>query len=338
MQVRESACRDVLTDRDVETVADHDVSAPFDEVVAEYESVVGDRDRFLWRWLDLLVPEVTLSCVDAGRREDARLAKLLATTFVVLLDDLAEKHRDRATFEAAARIPFEGDPVGHDDPTARPDAPDVDEAYLRFADRVWRRFEAELADAPRVEEFEDVLSFDVGRNVDAIDYSALANAQPHLANVREATRLGSHNMMLLTYADVDLAYSRSFDRADLAALRAAVSDAQEMLRITNWLATWEREVEEGDFSSGVVIHALENGIVSPADLREVRERGTERDREWLIRRIRERDVECRFVERYLLVRYESTSFDADLSSVDLDAYLDGVQDVVGYYLGTYPRL
>lgn len=174
--------------------------------------------------------------------------------------------------------------------------------------------------------------------MDAIEYSALANDHPHLANVREATRQESHNMMLLTYADVDLAYSTTFDVAELSALRRTVSDAQEMLRIANWLATWEREVEEGDFSSGVLVYALENDTVSPADLRDVRERDTEKDREWLTRTIRAHDVECRFVERYLLVRYESPSFDQALSTVDVDAYLDVVQRVVGHYLGTDERL
>lgn len=327
----DTRCRDVFTERDVERVVDHRISAPFDELVAEYESRVGDRDRFLWKWLDLLVPEITLSCVDASHREQARLAKLVATMFVVLLDDLAEKRRDRATLAEASKIPFGNQSV-------RLDAPGVDGGFLRFADRVWTRFEAERSDGPRVDEFGDVLSFDVRQNVNAVEYASLANERLDQVNLREATRYGSDNMMLLTYADVDLAYSTAFDPAEFAALRRAVIDAQEMLRIVNWLATWEREVAEGDFSSGVLVYALENDVVSPADLLDVRERGTDTGHDWLIRTIRERGVECRFVERYLLVRYESTSFDAELATIDVGAYLDGIQTVARYYLGTGKRL
>lgn len=323
-------CR-AFSERDVERVDEHDLSAGFDEVVAEYESLVGDRDRFLWKWLDLLVPETTLSCVDDDHRESAVRAKLFASMFVVLLDDLAEKRRDRTTFELASKVPFERT-------TDRPDGPDIDATCLRFADRIWTRFESELSDAPRVDEFRDVLSFDVRQNLNAIEYSLLANANPDLVNLAEATRYEEHNMMLLTHADVDLAFSTAFDRAELADLRRIVTEAQEVTRIGNWIATWEREVAEGDFTSGVLAYALESDIVSPADLEAVRAGRNGRDHEWLIETIREHDVESRLVERYGAIRAMDTGCESRLDSVDVAAYLDGIEQVMGYYLGTKRRL
>lgn len=332
MNAGDAIGRDAVDERAVERVLEHELSTPFDELVAEYEALVDDRDRFLWKWLDLLVPETTLSCVDPDRRDLAVTAKLVASMFVVLLDDLAERHRDRSTFERAARIPFRGDAAP---PTGDPH---VDPTHLAFAERVWTRFEDAIADAPRADEFGDVLSFDLAQTVNAIAYAWLANDCPELVTLREATRHGEHNMMLYAHADVDLAFSPAFDRGELADLRRVVAEAQAMTRIGNWVATWEREVAEGDFSSGVIAYALEEGIVSPGDLRAVRADDGDRDGQWLIETVRSHGLERRFVGRYLAVRGAASSYDAELATVDVADYLDGVEQVMGYYLDDDRRL
>ena len=74
------------------------------ELVASYGTTIGDRDRFLWKWLHCMVPKIRLSCVDPASVEHVRDTKVIASMFIVLLDDLAEKHRDRVTFEEAAKI------------------------------------------------------------------------------------------------------------------------------------------------------------------------------------------------------------------------------------------
>ena len=97
------------TARIVETLDRHELPDQIAELVERYEAVAGDRDRFLWKWLHYLYPEITLSCTEAAHRDRVRQAKLVASMFVVLLDDVGDRHQDRITLREASRIPEPGE-------------------------------------------------------------------------------------------------------------------------------------------------------------------------------------------------------------------------------------
>lgn len=116
-------------------------------LVDAYDQIVGIRDRFLWQWLYFILPSVTISCVDSAYEDRVRDAKLIASLFVVLLDDLGEREMDRITFEETAKVPF-------DHQTPNYDRENVNEEYLSFGERVWEQFETGLAEAPCENEYE----------------------------------------------------------------------------------------------------------------------------------------------------------------------------------------
>jgi len=186
--------------------------------------------------------------------------------FVSVLDDVAEKQQDWATFDEAAKLPFDHRVVDYD-------RDGVDTDVLAFASDVWDEFSAGLRGGPRAAEFDDVVRFDLRQVVTAMEYSYLANQHLDAITESELQTYDAHNMMLYGFADVDLTLSPSFDRSDLSALRRVLERAQRMVRIGNWVTTWEREVAEGDFTSGIVAHALESGIVSADQLAASREDG-----------------------------------------------------------------
>lgn len=319
-----------LTDRTqqrIEQVARTELPQSIATLVDEYDDAIGERDRFLWRWLYHLFPTIKLSCVSADHERRVRDAKLVASMFVVILDDLGEVQMDRVTFEEGSKIPFEHQSVDYE-------RDGVDGRQLRFATRVWEVLVELMEDAPRHGEFADLFAFDVRQNINAVDYSFTLNHHLEMGSVGETTTYDAHNMMLFTYANLDLMHSSEFDRVELGDLRKVVHNAQQMARIGNWITTWEREIGEGDFSSGVVVYALENGLVSPSTLYDVRENPTEERCERIIEAIRDHDVEGVFLDRWHRKRSEVVRLGSALDSVDAETYLEGMETVMSYHLAS----
>ena len=289
------------------------------ELADDYERLFGDRSRFLWRWIYSLFPEFTLSSVADEHAADVRTEKTVLTMYVTVLDDLVEHHGDRATFEEARRLV-------RDPQSVDPSRAAVDADQFAFIERLWRVFDEGIAGAPRHGEFADIFRYDVRQTLNAMDYSAVVNGTPRIANLSGAKRYGAHNMVMFPYADVDLMYSPGFRMADFGTLRDLLWDLQEMARIGNWLTTWEREIREDDYTAGVVVLALQEGVVTP---RELRRRESD-----AIAAIKNHDIEERFRrrwrERYRAVR--SREFDTD--SVDLSALVEGMETVFEYHLAS----
>ncbi|AGB31317.1 hypothetical protein C488_00884 [Natrinema pellirubrum DSM 15624] len=285
-----------------------------------YDERIGDRDRSTWLWFDAVEPAFRLSCVDDGAEQRVHDAKVLATMFITVIDDIAERHGDRATLEELRIVPF-------DARAADPTRAGVDGEYVRFQRELWDALCEQFRAGPRAAEFEALFRFDVRQALQSVDYSALLARQPGLASERELLTYDVYNMMLFPFADIDIANASAFDPRDLSTLRTVVDHGQRMARIGNWLATWERELVEGDYSSGVAVRALESGLVSPAELRALRNEPTDVAVADVIERIRESGIETTFVERW--EREFETAIDAcgDGESFDVRAYLEGFEPI-----------
>ena len=290
---------------------------PVATLADDYDRQFGDRDRFLWRWIYSLFPEFTLSSVSSEHEHHVRVQKTVLTMYVTVLDDLIEHHDDSRTFDEARRLVR--DPANVD-----PERAAVDAEQFAFIERLWQTFEDGVADAPRHSEFADIFEYDIRQTTNAMEYSAVVNRHPHMANLSGAKQYGAHNMVMFPYADVDLMYSPTFEFDDFGPLRDLLWDLQEMARIGNWLTTWEREIHEGDYTAGIVVLALQEGLVTPAELRE--SGGA------VIETIKANDIEQRFHDRWA-DRYEAVrTREYDASSVDFDALVGGMETVFDYHL------
>ena len=285
-----------------------------------YDERIADRGRSTWRWFDAIEPEFRLSCVDdeCGRR--VRDAKVLATMFITVIDDVAERHGDRATLEELLAVPI-------DARSADPTRDGVDGEYVRFQRELWDALLECYEESPRAEEFAALFRFDVRQALQSVDYSALLGRYPGLAGERELRTYDVYNMMLFPFADIDVANAPGFDRRDLSAVRDVVARGQRMARIGNWIASWERELAEGDYSSGVVIRALESGVVSADELRAIRTEPTDAVVEPIVERIRDSGIEAEFVDRWCREFEAGTDYCGEIDSVDVRSYLEGFEPI-----------
>lgn len=304
-----------------ERIEEVDLPPRIRSLVQLYDERIGIRDNFVWRWMYSLLPSFRLSCV--GERYDAvvREQKTILTMFITVLDDIAEYNGDQRTFEQARNIPFPSQSVD----VARKG---VDEQSITVAQRLWDAFENPLTSAPRYEEFLEPLRFDIRRTLAAMDYSRLLAEQPAVGNIEEAYECTGHNMVMFPYADVDLMHSPRFERDELGSLRSTVMELQQLARIGNWITTWEREITDGDYSSGVVIEAFTTGVV---DCKELQGAPQGMQSAKMIDRIKDAEIEERFQaewrRRFDAIRATAPSCD----SVDLAALITGMEDVFDYH-------
>ncbi|MDY6818807.1 MAG: hypothetical protein SVG88_09110 [Halobacteriales archaeon] len=295
------------------------------ELISAYDDVVGIRDEFVWKWIYNLLPEFTLSCVEPPAESTVREQKTLLTLFITTLDDIAEQRQDKATFERLRMIPFT-----EQHRVVTQGGSDVDDELVMFAHRVWQTFEAELESAPRYAEFIDILRYDVRQSINAMDYSQLVSTRPTMANLKGAYRYDAHNMVMFPYADVDLMYSPEFEMADLSVLRQTIWHLQRMARIGNWVTTWERELREGDYSSGVIVAALEKGLIAPDELTADDEATIEDCLDRIVDRQLDQQLLDEWTDLHTYIRERPLSAD----SVDLDGFIDGMQTVLDYHLAS----
>lgn len=293
------------------------------EFVEEYEAVAGQRDRFVWKWIYSLFPSFTLSSVPQRHLQKVRTQKTLFTLFITLLDDVAEKNDDARTFDQISRsVHWPDAEVGVH--------PDADHDVVEFADRLWAACKQTLAEAPRYGEFRDVFRYDLRQALNAMDYSRILNDHLSMANLNGAKHYDSHNMVMFPYADMDIMYSPTFEPADLGVLRELIWDLQKMARIGNWLTTWEREIAEGDYSAGIVVYALQNGLVT---LEELEGSGPE-GKTAVTDQIKTHQVEKLFLAEWEQLHRKVQSRDLVAESVDLDAFASGMETVMEHHIAS----
>lgn len=317
-------------------IDDIDLPPTVRRFATRYDRVVGERDAFLWKWIYNLFDEFTLSSVAADARDEVYETKTLLTMFVTVLDDLAEASDEGPTFDVGRRIPLQS---AADRPRARVAGaarPDVDERVIDLLVDLWTAVETTIEDAPRYGEFADVLEYDVRQTCNAMAYSRLLNHNVTMANRTEAERYDAYNMTVFPYACVDLMYSPSFDREELGALRSLLCALQQMARIGNWITTWERELGEGDVSSGVVVCALRRGVISPDELDATDDPDgpDEAAVEELIDRIKSNGIESEFVREWEIRNRTVRKRAAEIQSVDGPAVVDGIRTVMNHHLAS----
>lgn len=303
-----------------ETIDEVDLPDRVLKFVEEYEAMGGDRDRFVWKWIYSLFPSFTLSSVPQRHIEEVRTQKTVFTIFITLLDDVAERYGDSWTFDQIYR-------------TVRwpqvetEEREDVDSAVVEFADRLWTDFEDTLTEAPRYEEFRGVFRYDLRQALNAMDYSRLLNERPSIANLNGAKHYDSHNMVMFPYADIDIMYSPTFEQTDLGVLRELIWDLQKMARIGNWLTTWEREIDEGDYTAGIIVYAIQNGLVTRDELESAGPEG----RAAVIDRIKTYRIEDLFLAEWKQLHQKVKDRGLKAKSVDLDAFVAGMETVMEHH-------
>jgi DNA-binding response OmpR family regulator len=327
----EIVTRSTLEQGEIETllmeVSDHTLPPDIEELVDAYQKLDTARPPFMWKWVHRLAPQNTLPCVDQQYTDAVPIDKTITILFITLLDDILEKVGDRATFAELSKIPFEQQ-------RPNPTTEGVNAEYVRFARRTWRTLLDRIQEAPKYDDYAELLRFDMRQAISSIEYTEIAIQRPDLSTMRDLERYESHNMAMFVYADIDLMHSSTDVRDDLGTLREAIWTAQLMSRIGNWVSTWERELREGDYSSGPVVYALENGIISHSELPQAEAEAGGGDVEEYVDRIKQHGIEQAFLRQWEEYYHRLQGHNEELTAIDLEPFIDGTEEVLRYHLAS----
>lgn len=309
-------------EREIRTVQELSLSDELLGWVDRY-STVGKRNGYLWTWCRRGVEITTLSCVPESQADYLADTKVLGVMLDVLLDDVADESKSGELLESLLSIP-DSSPSGREEIQTLPS--EVRD-YAELTLSVWNEIQNRVQQFPRYTEFAAALQFDYRQLFNAMRYSLLLNNDPSLLNLTEHDLYLPHNMHMMISATMDVMCSPDFDHRELGTLREAVWRSQYMGRIGNLVTTWEREIKEDDYTSGVFAAAMTAGSLSPEKL-------TSPNRAEVEQAIRDGRHEEFFLKRWEQCRQELLLMQPRLRSVDLGQMVAGLEKLICLHLGS----
>lgn len=282
---------------------------------------VGKRNLYLWKWVRQGVEVTTLSCVTPELFDFACDTKVLGVVLDVLLDDIADRGGDPALLEQLLAAPF--DETRLQLSNVKPE----DRAYAEFTIDLWQEIKRRTRRLPLFDRFARVWRYDYLQLFNGMRYSHMVNEDVGLLNLAEHDLYSPHNMHIMVSSTVDLMCSPKFDCSELGRLRDAVWHAQFMGRIGNLVTTWERELPDGDYTSGIYARAVAEGDVTLQMLKD-------RDVDAIRRAICAAQHEAYFLQRWAQLRRRLVELAPRVRSVNLQALLKGYDRLIRLHLGS----
>jgi hypothetical protein len=309
-----------LIQREIAEVMAIKLSRPLAGWVEGYAQV-GHRDPFLWTWARLGVEVTRLSCTEPTLDSEVGDTKVLGVMLDVMLDDVADHQKDLAFLEHLLNLLETGSQELSKSllPQQR--------AYARFTIEIWNEIQRRVKAFPRHAEFAELLGFDYRQLFNVMRYSRLMDEYPEMFNLVEHDLYLPHNMHMMVSSTMDMMCSPRFDRSEMGVVREAVWRGQCMGRIGNMITTWQREIGEDDFTSGVFARALACGDLKVSDL-------WSGNREYIEGVIHGRKHEEHFLERWQSYRREIVALAARCQSVNLKQLAVGLQRLICLHLGS----
>jgi hypothetical protein len=244
--------------QEIETIA---LPQELNDWINEYEKI-GKRNKDIWKRIYSMMPLITLPIVSENYKESIIQTKsLFLIVFAVLLNDVADTTQNDILLNELLKIPFKEQKINFESLSQS------EKEYFLFTEKLWNYVESVLQQYPKYEEFKKFLSFDIHQILISNEHDYLITNNYHFNNEKENWLYPSYTMGGMACGDIDLMSSKNFNVKNLGLLREITWHAQRMARIGNWISTWEREIYENDFTSKVILDAINCEIVTIEELK-----------------------------------------------------------------------
>lgn len=302
---------------DIQNIIIPDETQPF---ISEYGKH-GDRDEFIWRWVYQGLRLTALSSVDSALWDEVQIIKMLGVMFDVMLDDAADNIQDKELVEQLLLIPFEGSFIN------KQKIPSEHVKYLKFTIKLWNEIKDRMQKLPRYSEFKRLMEFDYRQLLNCMRYALLVNNDPRCLNLAEHDLYQPHNMHMMISSTIDLMGSSVFDTGEIGILREVTWNAQVMGRIGNAVSTWQRELKDNDFTSGIFAMALTNGVLSHEDL-------LDPDVDKVENCLLKSQLEEKMLFEWGKHREKISTLASRIKTINIESLLEGLDRLIGIHLGS----
>ncbi|PIR90403.1 hypothetical protein COS93_01555 [bacterium (Candidatus Gribaldobacteria) CG07_land_8_20_14_0_80_33_18] len=240
--------------KEIETVQKIKLPPELQKWVRKYEKV-GKRSEFFWKFIYQIYRIIKPFNLSAIYQNSIIEIKFLIVMFIILLDDIADKTRNKTLLNELLKIPLGWINIKFNRLNQK------EKIYLTITINLWDYIKKTISKYPRYKEFKDIFNYDINQTLNAMKYSYLINEYPYLINKTEYWLYSPHTLQGMINCTLDLMCLSKFNIRELGRVREIFWRGQKMARISNCLSTWERELNERDLTSGIFVYSLSSGLL-----------------------------------------------------------------------------
>ena len=201
----------------------------------------------------------TLSSVPNGYREYTLLTKLHLAILMILLDNHVRTPSCEKALERLSQISLCSEPLDPNFEKVR------DQEFFNLVLSLRNTLIKSTEHLPQFLSFQKFLEFDLSQILQSYRYTQLVLIHPSVTNPSELSTYGPHTMGQIVAGMIDLMASPHVVDQELGSIRTMLAIGQRMVRISNILATFQRELTEGDMTNELTSLAIEqNGWTPPS--------------------------------------------------------------------------
>lgn len=222
----------------------------------------------------------------------------------ILLDDICDLGRDKTVLDQCI-LALKGNIN-----------PENIELYQLIAD-TWAMIENEMKQTPNYEFVKPAFNDAYQKWIDSLEYCIWLGEAPRFEEKWEKRlEVIAQTSLIYLVGIIDLSFIPNLSAQQLSSAIQVFLRTQKMVQLSNWTTTWERELAQRDFTSGIFSIALENGWVDWDSLmNEAPEKVAEK--------IRSSPAESYLWNEWERLRVESLQFVQQAQLLSLDGYVDG---------------
>ncbi|MCK5491151.1 MAG: hypothetical protein KAI67_04885 [Candidatus Pacebacteria bacterium] len=314
--LEEKKCRDSLAQ--IKNVERTRIPLKLKIWINEYEKL-GIRNAFIWKLFIFVQKEISYISIPNKHRTSLSEIQFLITMYIILIDDIADYENNNKLLKVLSKVPFSQNNINHNKLSKK------ESDHIKFTIKIWERINKIIGSYHGYSALKSIFEYDLEQMINSINYDHIINNNRFLINKTECILHSPHSMKFVIMPTIYLMCLNKLDPNDISSTRQVDWMAQKMLRIGNWISTWEREINEGDFTSGVFAYALDVGIICLDDF--------EKDHiNLIIKKIKDSNVEKELLDEWYENYLTILKYEKKIQFLDIKCFLDGLERVLSLEL------